>query len=370
MLLLSTFVDMSSVAIKKKKCIILLWFVVFTLFRGLRWKIGTDWTQFYECFLYSDWNNIFSYYRYDDGNMEKMEFGYMFLNVFIKQFGDYTLFLLLTNAFLVGTWAFLSVNLSPNKPIMSFAMIMVSNMLFPVRLQLAAGIVCWAIYFLCKQKLLLALFFVLIAYTVHKSALFVFPMIFLLSKRWPSYILLLLLILSLFGAIYPDVIRSFILATSYYVGEFNTDLANNMSLYTDMEMSAAIEHSFISKCFSFLFSLFILLAFLYVRGQVEKNRSLENLNLRSFNIFINSYLLFSFFYKFFSDPYLQNFQRISEYFTFGLSFCLISSSHVLSKKTSPLLFYVFFSFFYLYRLNGLIFGNSYPESHFPYHSIF
>ena len=70
-----------------KKCIVITFVFVFTLFRGLRWRIGTDWQQYYEIFNYSTWNNIFTYDR-GSGYGGIMEFGYMFLNIATKSIID------------------------------------------------------------------------------------------------------------------------------------------------------------------------------------------------------------------------------------------------------------------------------------------
>ena len=80
-----------------KNQILWFWVIVFTLFRGLRWEIGTDWQQFYYVYQHAEWSNIFSYFRNTETN-RVMDYGYMFINtVFHKASLPYTVFLLATN---------------------------------------------------------------------------------------------------------------------------------------------------------------------------------------------------------------------------------------------------------------------------------
>ena len=67
--------------------------IIMTLFQGLRWNTGADWTQFYRTFNLLNWHNVFSFNR---GDYRTLEYGYSLLNVCIKTlFGHYTFFLLL-----------------------------------------------------------------------------------------------------------------------------------------------------------------------------------------------------------------------------------------------------------------------------------
>ena len=72
---------------KQQQClsnkIVWFWIIFFTLFRGLRWGVGTDWEQYLDVFSIADWSNIFSLQRYEYRD-DVMDFGYMILNVVVK----------------------------------------------------------------------------------------------------------------------------------------------------------------------------------------------------------------------------------------------------------------------------------------------
>ena len=125
-----------------KKCIVITFVFVFTLFRGLRWRIGTDWQQYYEIFNYSTWNNIFTYDR-GSGYGGIMEFGYMFLNIATKSIiDDYSFFLLVFNFIILYLYYKFSFKNSPY-PILTFITILFCSNFFPVRQNLAIAIILW-----------------------------------------------------------------------------------------------------------------------------------------------------------------------------------------------------------------------------------
>lgn len=67
--------------------------VVLIFFAGFRWKIGTDWDNYYSFFKSIVWNNMTSKI------FQHFDYGYRFFNVFIKIFTDsYTIFLTLLSA--------------------------------------------------------------------------------------------------------------------------------------------------------------------------------------------------------------------------------------------------------------------------------
>ena len=88
-LVISCGFDTAKIALNKKINILLGLVCLFTLFRGLRWEVGTDWEQYLNIFLYSEWSNIFSLKRELDDIMEP---GYIVLNVLVKTLGGVYIF--------------------------------------------------------------------------------------------------------------------------------------------------------------------------------------------------------------------------------------------------------------------------------------
>lgn len=371
-LLLISLADCIDTITKSNKLFLLFGLVfVFVLFRGLRWEVGTDWEQFYICFKNADWDNLTSYHRYGDDS-EKMEVGYMFFNRLIKCVGNYTTFLLVTNLFILSTWAYLSVKLCEKRFLMTFAMIMVTNLVFPVRLQLAGGVFCWCIYYLTKKSYFKAFLFYVIACSIHKSAIVLLPFLCILNMEFKSKVLIGVVLCSSMGEALSVYLADFISIFALYVEVVFPDLATNINTYTDCEMSGASEFSLRSFVISISLCLFLLWLFFKSRV-ILKRRVFLKLEKKemyfAFNIMLNCYVFFYFFLKLFSGTeMLQNFSRISNYFTIGFAFCFVNSGILLERKYGRNCVAIFFVFYYLYKLKGLL-DTPYPELFYPYKSI-
>lgn len=370
LLLLITVFDYVEYPYERKKIIIICAVIVFGLFKGLRWETGTDWNQFYMCFENSSWNNIFTYKRYEELD-ELMEPGYMFANVFIKQFGDYTLFLLCQCFFVCITWAYLSFKLVPNRPIFAFAMAMVFNVIFPIRLPVAGAIVCWAFYFSLKKQYFIALLIGVIAYTMHKSALFTIPFIFFINKELPKWLIWILFGVSLLGEILADHISLLILLISVYLPE---NLQENVAGYSDAVIHGYSEKSLLSIVMSVSLSFFFVFIFLKTRDLIKMRIKKTHLIIHKrkliiFNQYFNCYIFMTFFFKFFSSPMLTNFTRVSEYFTLGFAISFVIAYDYLKRYFSEGILYSFFCAYYLYKFYGMM-NTPYPEAMFPYKTIF
>lgn len=340
---------------------------VFVLFRGLRWNTGTDWDQFYLCFENANWSNIFSYYRYDDLD-EKMEPGYMLLNVIIKYFGDYTLFLILTNLFIVGSWAYFSYRIMPFRANMIFAMIMATNLIFPIRLQLAACIIAWSLFLLSRKRFILPLGLSILAYTIHKSALFLIPIIVLLriKQHIGGKSAVIVTFVSFVGDYFAAYIPLLILFITPYLPE---NIQGNILTYSDCELDWGISKSFISMAMGMGLNIVMVFLFIYARNLfTEKERNFKYV----FDVYFTSYILWTFFFRFFSSPALEHFTRISEYFSLGFPVCFTISFFMLEyrKNVSGKITNFIFILYYLYKINSLISSTPFPHAFFPYKSIF
>lgn len=174
LVLLSCFFEKAPNQIKQR--IIIIWCIFFTLFGGLRWKIGGDWEQYYEHFIHSSWNNIFNYDRYGNGS-ETLEPGFVFINVFIKSiFDKFYIYNLIICAFTQYTFYKFCYRFTPQKPILMYAflMIMVGNY-FPVRAGLALTIAFWAYQFIEERNLKKFLIVIAIATSIHYQCIVLLP---------------------------------------------------------------------------------------------------------------------------------------------------------------------------------------------------
>lgn len=371
LVLLVTLADFRNYPKTSKQFLLICLIIILVLFRGLRWRTGTDWTQFEMCFETCSWDNITDYDRYGDGR-ERMEMGYVFLNWLVKQFGNYTLFLILTNTFLVGTWAFMSKKFLPDYFLTCFAMILASNMFFPVRLQLAAGMFCWVLYELIQRKWVLVVLFYIATCLIHKSALVLLLILPFLLIRIGDNMSYVFLGISLIGEVISQSFSDYMVLGAIVLSKYYPDLAVNIAMYSDAEISGHQETSLFHVVMSFLFSFFLLFFMLKARKIVEnKNCDIRNKEwkIRSFNVFMNCFLLFTFIYKFFSADSLSNLTRLSEFFTCGYAISLILTYELIITPKRHRIIYLFFIAFYVYKVRHLL-NNPYPEVFYPYFSVF
>ena len=101
-LILSSFIS----NLKAQKRAIFFWIIVLTLFRGLRWDLGTDWYWYEKSFNELDFSNFYKYITQDDGMVYKnLEAGWALLMVLCKKlFGTYTSFLLASNFIILSIY--------------------------------------------------------------------------------------------------------------------------------------------------------------------------------------------------------------------------------------------------------------------------
>jgi hypothetical protein len=362
LLLISGIVDsICNFSQKQKITIFIFWIISFTLFRGLRWETGTDWEQFYYCFQHTTWDNIFTYSRYGEetGHYELMEFGYMFLNWFIGLFGNYTVFLIITNFLVLISYSCFALKCVPKYSILTFAMILVFNRYFPVRLDLANSIMIWALYYILMKNFWKYLIVVLLAFTIHKSALLFLPFFFILRMSLPWYIIISgYLFISLFVSV------EFLTEAMSLLGEkmlgINAALSKSILMYT---MASPEPDIMITRFFSIFLCVFFLSIFCFCRKKIKDKKTLFY-----YNVLLNTYLFFNIFYRLFSNDVLQHYSRFTTYFLVSYPILVVLSFSMLEKQIPRRILIFCIVLFYLYKFYGMTLP--YPELHYPYHSVF
>lgn len=168
--ILCAYFDFVETSSKEKNKILWFWVIVFTLFRGLRWEIGTDWEQFYTVYLHSDWNNIFNYAR-DNWSDKVMDYGYMFINTLFHKLGlSYTVFLLVTNFWIM--WCYKDFSERHTKyPILTLILTMNVGVPFPVRQTIALATSLWGYRFAVEKQWVKYFIVAIIAALIHKGSL-------------------------------------------------------------------------------------------------------------------------------------------------------------------------------------------------------
>lgn len=134
---------------------------------GLRWEIGTDWSYYYDFFLYQD--------------NEHMGLGYkVFVNLVRLFTSNYSLFLILFAIITYATIANTALKFSVN-PLASICIYYCSMLgLLGCNRQLLACFICInSLYFIQKRKLLIFMLIVLLASLVHITAIIFLPAYFI-----------------------------------------------------------------------------------------------------------------------------------------------------------------------------------------------
>lgn len=337
--------------IKKKKYLIFL-IIIFTLFRGLRWNTGTDWDQYLYHFENLNINNIFTYSRY--GGDETLEPLYAFINVFIGFFGNYTLFLIVTNLFILYTYYYISIKYTP-KPIITFALLLLCANFFPVRLELAATILMWTIPPIINKNLKNFILIVIVALFIHKSAIIFLPFYWILQ-----YKLKLPLQIALYTAcsflINETMIRSIILGMALImpISSVQEAAQNYLNASFDYGLSSAV-----SGITSYIMAV-VFLILMHIYTQKKETTTL-------YTISVNAYLYMSCISQVIPES-IGDLGRVGGFFIWGLpiAFSFLSDYYFKTKiKHLALIILILYCTYKFIRLCGI-----FPDALFPYYSIF
>lgn len=277
---LCAFFDFFKTSQKNKNTILWFWVIVFTLFRGLRWEIGTDWNQFFDVYSHSGWDNIFSYYR-DNWSNKVMDYGYMFINALFNETGfPYTVFLLVTNFWIM--WCFMDFSKRHSKyPILTLIMLMNIGVPFPVRQTIAFATSLWGYRFVVEKKWLKFIIVAIIASLIHKGSLICLIVIFIraiLSRyniKWWGYAIVYL---STF--LIASIFRYYITIAMTFLADVGGQISEYSSSYMNMDSTSVDYGNFNNSLLNGLsYSVFFAIL-LYVREKyntvcVEKIKAFE-----------------------------------------------------------------------------------------------
>lgn len=351
-LLPSILYDTTRTTIIKKKSFLIFLIIIFTLFRGLRWNTGTDWDQYLNHFESLNINNFLNYSRY--GGDETLEPLYAFINVFIGFFGDYTLFLIVTNLFILYTYYYISIKYTP-KPIITFALLLICTSFFPVRLEFAATVLMWTIPSLISQNVKQFLLVVFIAFFIHKSAIIFLPFYWILRYK-VNFLLQIALYTACTFLISETTIRGIILGMSLIMPISSVQEAAQNYL------NASFDYD-ISKVVSGITSYIMAVTFLFLMHLYTKKRKETLL----YTVSVNAYLYLSCISQVIPES-IGDLGRVGGFFIWGLpiAFSFITDYYLKTKfKYIVLVLLILYCIYKFIRLCGL-----FPEALFPYYSIF
>jgi hypothetical protein len=344
-----------------KRNIIFFYVIIFTLFRGLRWDTGTDWDQYYEVFLDVDWNDLFSY----DRGLGNMEPGYVFLNLLIKSVGgNYTLFLLITNLFVLIAYARFSLTNSES-PIYIFVLIMFSTQFFPVRIGIAVAIILFGLFHFSKKKYFRVIVCTIIAMSFHSSAIIFLPVYFIsFYKKIPTTLAVVITVGSMI-LVQSNTINTILSEISFiygFIGEQNSEKFEHYLDYTERGVTSSGITSYLNSI------IFILTLILF--GYIIKKLKFKEENIK-YTFVYNMYFIFVLLGIIFSSENMANLRRTQNYFMFAFPI-LFSEFIVYGRTKQPRMGIVFTTIFIMYLLfrSYTLFFSGFPDEVFPYISIF
>lgn len=181
------------------KRIYILWMLVIfsmilTFVSGIRWETGTDWNMYIEFFKK---NNTLNDYIIASSEAQGVELGYGIINLIIKSFfNEYNIFLMLVGGFIISVklkWM-LKYSLFPACAVFINFSTYLGDIFF-IRQTIALAVTLIAFKFIVRKEKYKFLFFVLLASTIHISALAFIPAYWIYhSNIKKKYIISLLII--------------------------------------------------------------------------------------------------------------------------------------------------------------------------------
>lgn len=202
-----------------------------------------------------------------------------------------------------------------------------------------------AIRFIQKRNLLYYSIFVVLGSLFHASALFLAPMYYIIDKRWPKSIMILLLLVSVFAASLFAPIGNLIIGSTNYAE------------YIDSERSSSLMFAVLSIIIAFV---------VYKRDSIPTyfvSYEEAEIEEQKINIIINSAFICCFFFNL-SVGSLA-FSRFALYFIPFLFVALMYINNIANRKELSYLVIAFFSLFFIKYL----LESNLPEKILPIDSI-
>jgi len=233
LLLLSCVFENSTPRTKQK--VLWFWILFFTLFGGLRWQTGGDWSLYKGYFDAAewDWDTIIHYRRWV-GDIP-IEPGYMFFSAVVKTFvNEYWGLNLMMGFFVQYTYYRFSMEFSPKRPIMMYVMIVgmgITTYMF-LRSGMSTAVCYWGYRYVRERKLGRFLIVIILACAIHKQSAFLILLYWAWNFRfkWQTYILVYICCIALY-----IVIQDYITDMIFAFGSLG-NITEKLQGYTDEEL--------------------------------------------------------------------------------------------------------------------------------------
>lgn len=260
---------LATMRVKNRNLLSILSLIIIVCFQGLRWRTGTDWPPYYDCFIVSD--------KY---HVNYVEWGYYIINRCIKSFTDsYSIFLLIECVLIAGCqWIFARQFSVKNIPAVLLYFFAIT--IFPVRFTLAVSIFLLGYKFIFKRKFIQFLIVYIIACSIHQIIVLTLPLYFIVHRAYKAKVLVCVYVICCFIGIMTDIVfKNLTNAVSLfliYLPSFSQDKV----LYY-MQNSEA-NNSVLSTLISYINGGFFIGLFLYLRQKYK--------DISGYNVLLNMYV--------------------------------------------------------------------------------
>lgn len=326
--------------------------LIMVLFQGLRWRTGTDWDSYYNFFIASyDWDNCLSY---------GFEIGFSILNYAIRNLTDSYTVLLIVEALITCTFVCLSARYFTCNNRVLILLIVFACFVFPIRQVIAVSIIMYSYKYVAQRKLFKFLICLLLAFSIHRSALVFLPAYFIVNKQWSGTVIFIVYFASLLLGFATEKIFGGILNAvlgTYYL--FSDTVQSKLNYYISPEVPEYAEMSFPRIALSVVNSL-LLLVFLYVfKEKKYKDNAAYNMlfNLHWVGICINRLVWLA----------IPDFARATNFY--GMSDVFLFVLAVNSVKKNKQFWMLLLLAYYFAKYYMVVFGN-FSDLFVPYYSIF
>ncbi len=316
--------------------------------QSFRWETGTDWFPFWDFFVNSK--------TFDDYFSSDFEFGYAFFNYIVGILTrNYTFFLAIYSFIMM--WLYRKAAIDNGSYLIIIILFMFCGAVLPVRQALSIAIVFYGYKYLIQRNFIPFLFVVLIATSIHRSAIIFFPSYFIVNYKFSSKVLLLSYILSvligLSGTMLTWMINIFL---TYGLGVEGV-LAEKLGAY--LSGRAANEPiSFVQFIFSLLSNVIWIFLFLYFRIKNTNKRYDILLNIYFMGLIINRMFVLA----------APDFARLALFYS-GSFILLIALILERIKLSNRIILYVIVSIYCFSQMKNQIHGK-YEGLYNPYISVF
>lgn len=174
LVMILSFLDFSKLDICYKQCVMLFLSFIFLILASIRWKTGTDWVMYYD--LYNNNNSLYDFLSVSD-DVQAQEVGFCLLNWAVKSiFDDYNMLLFII-ALIILVVKYDWYNRYMPFPLVALFVNFSSYLgdIFFIRQSLAIAITIFAFRYIVRKQLWLFISFVLIAGSMHTSAIIFIP---------------------------------------------------------------------------------------------------------------------------------------------------------------------------------------------------